>query len=64
MEKKISYSEALAEIETIIAGFADANLDIDTLAMRVKRAAELIAFCKERLRMAEEEVSKALEIRE
>ncbi len=62
MEKKISYAEALAEIETIIAGFADENLDIDTLAARVKRAGELIAFCKERLRTAEENVKKQLTI--
>ncbi len=60
-KKKISYAEALAEIEAIIAGFTDGDPDIDTLASRVKRASELIAFCKERLRKAEEEVNKAFE---
>ena len=34
---------------------------MDTLAAEVKRATELIASCKERLRKAEEEVNKILE---
>ena len=36
-------------------------MDVDTLAAEVKRATELIASCKERLRKAEEEVNKILE---
>ena len=40
---------------------AMAQMDVDSLAAEVKRATELIAGCKSRLRKAEEEVSKILE---
>ena len=37
------------------------NTDIDTLAERAKEASELIAFCRTKLRKAEQEVGKILE---
>lgn len=61
MEKKVSYSEALAEIEKILEGFNDPKLDIDTLADKVKRASELITLCKNKLHKAEKDIEKILE---
>lgn len=63
MAKKQSptYSEAMAEVEKILARFRDEEMDIDRLAAEVRRATELLASCKERLRKAEEEVGKILE---
>ena len=43
------YAAALAELETILAEFERADVDIDVLATQVKRAAELIAFCRDRI---------------
>ncbi|MDR2890850.1 MAG: exodeoxyribonuclease VII small subunit [Alistipes sp.] len=61
MEKQPkSYGEAMAEVEKILSRFADGSLDVDTLAAEVKRATELIAWCRERLSKAEKEVSEAL----
>lgn len=61
MEKnKPGYAEAIAEIETILAKFNNEQLDVDTLAAQVKRATELIAMCRERLRKAEDDVAKVL----
>ncbi len=61
MEKEPkSYVEAIAEVEKIVAGFNDASMDVDTLAARVRRATELIAWCKQRLAKAEKEVSDVL----
>lgn len=54
------YSEAIAEVERILAGFNDGDVDIDKLAEQVKRAGELISLCKERLKKAEEDVAKVL----
>lgn len=55
-----SYSEAIAEVEAILARFGDGTLDVDTLAAEVKRATELIKQCKERLVKAEKEVNEVL----
>lgn len=57
----MTYTAAMAEIERTLARLRSEELDVDTLAAEVKRATELIARCKERLRKTEEEVSKILE---
>ncbi|HZJ74913.1 MAG TPA: exodeoxyribonuclease VII small subunit [Perlabentimonas sp.] len=59
-KKSISYSEALAEIEMIVEKIENNELDIDDLAQNVKRVAELIKFCKAKLKTTEEEVEKIL----
>ncbi|MCY7299871.1 MAG: exodeoxyribonuclease VII small subunit [Ilumatobacteraceae bacterium] len=43
------YSEALAELETILAQLERSDVDVDVLAAQVKRAAELIGFCRDRI---------------
>lgn len=58
--KDITYAEAMAEIEAILAKMNEADPDIDELAGQVKRAGELIKFCRERLRKAEKDVAEAL----
>ena len=60
-KKEISYSEAMAEIDKILARLRSEEMDVDGLAAEVKRATELIASCKARLRKAEEKVNKVLE---
>ncbi len=60
-KKEITYAEAMAEIERILGRFRSEEMDVDCLAAEVKRATELIACCKERLRKAETEVKKILE---
>lgn len=56
-----TYTEAVAEIERILARFRNEEMDVDSLAAEVKRATELIATCKAKLRKAEEEVNQILE---
>ena len=58
--REISYSEAMAEVEQILASLGDGAINIDTLSERVKRASELISLCRARLRKAEEEVAALL----
>ena len=60
-KKEISYAEALAEIEKILARLRSEDMDVDSLSAEVKRATELIARCKAKLRKTEEEVTKTLE---
>ena len=60
-KKEVPYAEAMAEIEKILARLRNEEMDVDSLAAEVKRATELIASCKARLRKAEADVNKILE---
>lgn len=60
-KKALTYTEAMAEIERILDRFRSEEMDVDSLAAEVKRATELIALCRERLRKAETDSSKILE---
>ncbi|MDY0253619.1 MAG: exodeoxyribonuclease VII small subunit [Tenuifilaceae bacterium] len=59
-KKNLSYSEAIAEVESIVERIENNELDIDELAKNVKRVAELIKFCKAKLKSTEEEVERIL----
>lgn len=43
------YAEALAELDDILAELEDPQLDVDRLGGQVRRASQLIAFCKQRI---------------
>jgi exodeoxyribonuclease VII small subunit len=54
----IGYAAALAELESILAEIEDDAVDVDVLAARVKRAAELLRVCRDRITAAREEVDQ------
>lgn len=60
MNKEIKYEEALAELEDIARRMETSELDIDSLAIKLKRAQELIKLCKARLTDADAEIKKIL----
>jgi len=55
------YDAAFAELKAILEALQQDAIGVDDLAEKVKRAAELIAFCGDRLRKAEGEVQKVLD---
>jgi exodeoxyribonuclease VII small subunit len=57
---KISYRDALAEIEAIIDKIENDELDIDDLSEKVSRVSFLIKICKEKLYNTEKEIEKIL----
>lgn len=59
-KKQLTYSEAIEEIELIITKIENQELDIDELSANVKRVAELLSFCKMKLKNTEDEVQKIL----
>ncbi len=61
MEKKISYTEAYAELEKIVQEMENGETGVDDLAEKVKRAAFLINICKQKLTATEEDVQKILD---
>ena len=56
-KKKTTYSEAIREVEEILSRLNNEELDVDRLAAEVKRASELIALCRTKLRKAEEDIA-------
>ncbi len=52
-----SYLAAVAELDDLLAALERDDPDIDALAARVARAADLIAFCRARIRDAEAQVT-------
>jgi len=59
-KKTLKYSEAISEIEEIVAQIESNDLDIDELTDKLKRVSELLKFCKAKLRSTEEEVQKIM----
>ena len=57
---EITYSEALAELEGIVAAIENEEVEVDSLLEKVKRASFLLRYCKEKLRHTEAEVKKVL----
>jgi len=58
--KKLTYAQAIDELEGIIEDIETESIDVDALANKVKRAAYLINLCKNNLRNTEKEVKKTL----
>ncbi len=59
-ETDVSYADAVHELETIISALEGDQLDIDGLAERVARAANLIEVCRSRIELARVEVNKVV----
>ncbi len=59
-KKLLTYNEAITEIDAIIDKIENQELNIDELSENVKRVAELLKFCKLKLRKTEEEVQKII----
>jgi len=60
MAKKQTYESALNELQNIILEIENDEIGIDQLSVKVKRAAELLKFCQQKLRTTEEDVNKIL----
>lgn len=46
---ELSYADAVTELEAIVTSLERDELDVDVLAARVARAAELIKLCRDRI---------------
>jgi exodeoxyribonuclease VII small subunit len=58
--KKVSYNEAMAEIEEILEKIENEELDVDELAEKVKRVSVLLKMCKDKLHKTNEQVEQVL----
>ena len=57
---EITYRDAIAEIETILARIDTGEMDVDELAEKVKRVTILLELCKKKLRSTESEIEKIM----
>jgi exodeoxyribonuclease VII small subunit len=60
MNKAITYTEAIEELETIVSEIENASIGVDELSEKVKRAAKLSKFCRSKLTATEKEVGSIL----
>ncbi len=60
MEKNLTYEQAFEELRIIASEIEDETVSVDVLAVKVKRASELIAYCQTKLRSTEVEVNKII----
>lgn len=56
----MKYEEAIRELDEIVSKVENNQLDIDQLTTQLKRAKELIAFCRDVLYKTDEEVKALL----
>ena len=55
-----SFTEAMAELETLVQELESDSLDVDELTARVARAADLVQWCRERIDHARFSVEEVL----
>lgn len=59
--KELTYETAMAQLEKLAREMEAGEVPIDILAAKLKEAQQLLAFCKDKLTKADEEVKKLLE---
>lgn len=58
--ENMTYESAYKELQKISTEIESESVSVDILAEKVKRAAELIAFCQNKLRNTEAEVNNII----
>lgn len=61
MDPEMNYTSAFAQLSEIAREIEHESISVDELADKVKLAAELIAFCQNKLRHTETEVGRIID---
>lgn len=61
MKEPISYKKAVAELDEILNTLENAEPDVDQMAQKVRRATELIKYCKQKLSKTDAEIQAIFE---
>ena len=63
IKNKFTYNEAVAELQAILAELEDTTIEvnIEDLNSKIKRASELMAFCKKQLHEIDKDLEKLME---
>jgi exodeoxyribonuclease VII small subunit len=57
---ELNYTQAFEELQKIVSEMETGKISVDELAIKVKRASELIKVCKNKLTETEGDVQKIL----
>lgn len=60
MNHELSYTEAFEELQQIVTEMEQGEITVDELSEKVKRAAQLIKICKQKLTTTEQDVNAIL----
>ncbi len=60
MSEEIKYTDAFEDLQQIVLEIEEGEITVDELAVKVKRAAQLIKICKNKLATTEEDVNEIL----
>lgn len=60
-KQKLSYDEAIGEIETTLEQIENGSLGVDELAEKVAHVTRLLKLCRERLYQTESRIEKILD---
>lgn len=60
MAKETKYEVAISQLEEIVERLENNQLGIDEMTAQLKKAQQLIKFCKDRLTKTDEEIQKIL----
>lgn len=61
MKKITSYEKAYAELETILEDLVADETSVDELSKKIKRAKELVQYCKAKLRDVEADIQSVVD---
>lgn len=60
-KKEKSYNEAISELEKILDKIESGDLEVDVLGDEIKKASQLLKFCKDKLYKTDAEIKKILD---
>ena len=60
-KEKISYGDAVAEIEAILQEIEEGKLEVDELASKVNRVTDLLKICRDKLYLTEKQIGEILD---
>lgn len=60
-KKELGFGEAMDELEAILRRVEGEEIDVDSLAEELRRAAELLEVCRGKLKKAEVEVTQIVQ---
>ena len=58
---QMTYTDAYQELQEIVQKMENADISVDELAQKIKRASQLIQICKDKLTKTEEEINQLIE---
>ena len=61
MKKINSYEKAYAELESILEDLVADEVSVDALSKKIKRAKELVQYCKAKLRDVESDIQSVVD---